>query len=222
MNAEWKAAARRHPIYWTCAQIVRGMAKIYFRLGARGVHHVPAVGPVIFAVNHVSFADPPWVGCVLPRSIHYLARQSLFSNPLFGRLIRSFNAVPVDRDGGGAAGLKAILDRLERGAGILMFPEGTRSPDGLLQRARPGIGMAVIKSQAPVVPVRVVGGFEAWGRHSRWPRPRRVTVMFGEPMDFAALRRESTECSKERLKAIYQEVADEIMRAIACLEDRTP
>lgn len=220
MNAKWKAAARRNPVYWICSQVVRGLAKVYFRLGTRGVHHVPAVGPVILAVNHVSFADPPLVGCVLPRSIHYLARQSLFSNPLFGRLIRAFNAVPVDRDGGGAAGLKAILDRLEGGAGILMFPEGTRSPDGRLQRARPGIGMAVIKSRAPVVPVRMVGGFEAWGRHAQWPRPRRITVVLGEPMDFAALRREAEHCGKDRLKAIYQEVADDIMRAIARLEER--
>jgi 1-acyl-sn-glycerol-3-phosphate acyltransferase len=82
--------------------------------------------------------------------------------------------------------------------------------------------MAVIKSRAPVVPVRIVGGFEAWGRHSRWPRPRRVTVIFGEPMDFVSLRRESADCGKERLKAIYQEVADDIMRAIAGLEDRAP
>jgi 1-acyl-sn-glycerol-3-phosphate acyltransferase len=222
MNAEWKAAARRHPVYWVSAQVVRGMAKIYFRLSARGVHHVPEVGPVILAVNHVSFADPPWIGCVLPRSIYYLARQTLFSNPLFARLIRWFNAVPVDRDSGGAAGLKTTLERLEAGAGMLMFPEGTRSPDGQLLRARPGIGMAVIKSRAPVVPVRIVGGFEAWGRHSRWPRPRRVTVIFGEPMDFVSLRRESADCGKERLKAIYQEVADDIMRAIAGLEDRAP
>ena len=81
--------------------------------------------------------------------------------------------MPVDRDGGGAAGLKAILDRLLAGGGIILFPEGTRTRDGKLQPARSGIGLIVTKSEAPVVPVRVFGTFEAWGRNLKFPRPRK-------------------------------------------------
>jgi hypothetical protein len=79
--------------------------------------------------------------------------KSCFDFPVVGALLRSWNAVPVDRDGGGAAGLK-ILDRLLAGGGIILFPEGTRTRDGKLQPARSGIGLVVIKSNAPVVPVR--------------------------------------------------------------------
>jgi 1-acyl-sn-glycerol-3-phosphate acyltransferase len=128
--------------------------------------------------------------------------------------------VPVDRDGGTGRGLKAILDRLERGGAIILFPEGTRTLDGQLQPARAGIGLAVLHSTAPVVPVRVFGTFEAYGKRRRLPRPRRLTVKYGRPLDFAALRAGAEAASKPRVKQIYQEVADEIMSAIARLEPR--
>jgi 1-acyl-sn-glycerol-3-phosphate acyltransferase len=133
-------------------------------------------------------------------------------------LLRSWKVVPVDRDGGGGAGLKAILDRLIDGGIILLFPEGTRTPDGKLRPAKSGVGLTVIKSNAPVVPVRLFGTFEAYGRHMKVPRPRRVLVKYGHPLDFHALRAEARTCSKPRLKEIYQQVADEIMAAIGKLE----
>jgi 1-acyl-sn-glycerol-3-phosphate acyltransferase len=120
--------------------------------------------------------------------------------------------------------LRAIFQRLQAGGGIILFPEGTRTYDGRLQPARSGIGLTVIKSACPVVPVRVFGTYEAFGRHIRVPRPQRVVVKFGEPLDLAALRAEAQACSKERLRTIYQQVADAIMQAIARLQpctDRT-
>ena len=152
------------------------------------------------------------------RDIHYLARDTLFRFPVVGAILRGVNSVPVDREGGGAAGLRAILDRLLAGGGIVLFPEGTRTRDGRFQRPRSGIGLAVIKSSAPVVPVRVFGTYEAFGRHTAFPRPYRVAVKYGEPMDFGALRAEAATCSKARLKEIYVEVAERIMAAIAGLE----
>jgi 1-acyl-sn-glycerol-3-phosphate acyltransferase len=99
-----------------------------------------------------------------------------------------------------------------------LFPEGTRTLDGKLQRARSGIGLTVIKSRAPVVPVRVFGTFEAFGKETPIPRPRKIRVKYGQPMDFATLRAEAKACSKSRLKEIYQEVADAIMARVARLE----
>ena len=201
--------------YWICWTLCRCIYATYFRWKVYHPERVPLTGPVILAANHASFLDPPLVGSGLPRAINYLARDSLFRYPGIGALLRAVNAVPVDREGGGGAGLKAILDRLLAGGAIILFPEGTRTSDGRLQPVRSGIGLTVIKSNAPVVPVRVFGTYEAWGRHNKLPRPRRVAVKYGTPMDFATLREEAKTCPKPRLKQIYQEIANEIMRAIA-------
>jgi 1-acyl-sn-glycerol-3-phosphate acyltransferase len=171
-------------------------------------------GPVILAANHASFIDPPVIGAGLTRQVNYLARNTLFDVPIVGRILKSWKVVPVDREGGGGAGLKAILDRLLEGGVILLFPEGTRSSDGNLRPAKSGIGLTVIKSVAPVVPVRVFGTFEAYSRHMKFPRPRRVFVKYGRPIRFDEWRAESKVCSKPRLKEIYQQVADRIMAAI--------
>ena len=196
----------------------RTLFQVYFRARGHNAERVPLNGPVILAANHASFIDPPLVGSCLHRGISYLARESLFRFPVIGWVLRKWDAVPVDRDGGGAAGLRAILDRLTDGAGIILFPEGTRTRDGNFLPARSGIGLVVIKSTAPVVPVRVFGSYEAYGRHMSLPRPRKVVVKFGPPMDFAASRAEAKHCSKARLKEIYQQVANEILAAIAGLQ----
>jgi 1-acyl-sn-glycerol-3-phosphate acyltransferase len=189
----------------------------YFRWRVFNAERVPLKGPVILASNHASFLDPPLVGSGITRGINYLARDTLFRYPGIGWLLRKWNSVPVDREGGGAAGLKAILDRLLAGGAIILFPEGTRTRDGQLQPARSGIGLTVIKSDAAVVPARVFGTFEAYGRHVKIPRPHRIAVKYGRPMHFETLRAEAKTCSKPRLKQIYQEVANEIMAEIAKL-----
>jgi 1-acyl-sn-glycerol-3-phosphate acyltransferase len=197
----------------------RALYRFYFGWKVYNPERVPLTGPVILAANHSSYLDPPLVGAGVKRDINYLARESLFRFPIVGSVLRSWNSVPVDREGGGAAGLRAILDRLLKGGAIILFPEGTRSRDGKLQPARSGIGLMVIKSEAPVVPARVFGTFEAYGRHMKVPRPRRhVAVKYGMPMDFQRLRFEARSCSKPRLKQIYQQVANEIMAEIQALQ----
>ena len=204
-----------NPVYYAGWSGYRLLFAVYFRWRVYHNERVPLHGPVILAANHASFLDPPLVGSGLKRDINYLARKSLFRYPVLGWILRAVNAVPVDRDGGGAAGLKAIMERLHRGGAIILFPEGTRTLNGELQPARSGVGLTVIKSEAPVVPVRVFGTFEAWSKGVKFPRPHRVAVKYGEPMHFAKLRAEARDCPKGRLKEIYQEVADEIMSAIA-------
>lgn len=196
----------------------RSLFATYFRWRVIGAENVPLQDGVILAANHASYLDPPLVGAGVPRTINFLARESLFRFPPMAAVLRSWEVVPVDRDGGGAKGLKTILDRLLRGGAIILFPEGTRTTDGRLQPARSGIGLTVIKSTAPVVPVRVFGTFQAYGRRHKFPRPVRLTVMYGRPLLFQDLRAEAKSCGKVRLKEIYQQVADDIMTAIAKLE----
>jgi 1-acyl-sn-glycerol-3-phosphate acyltransferase len=200
---------------WSCFRL---MYATYFRWRVFNPERVPLTGPVILASNHASFLDPPLVGSGLHRGINFLARESLFRFPGIGWLLRKWNSVPVDRDGGGAAGLRAILDRLLAGGAIILFPEGTRTLDGRLQPARSGVGLTVIKSNAVVVPVRVFGTYEAYGRHVKIPRPHQVSVKYGRPMMFKELRAEAKTCTKTRLKEIYQEVANEVMAEVAKLE----
>jgi len=204
-------------IGWT---VFRALYATYFRWRVYGAENVPLSGGVILASNHASFLDPPLVGSGLKRDINYLARESLFRYPGIGALLRSWNSVPVDRDGGGAKGLKKILDRLLAGGAIILFPEGTRTKDGKLQPARSGIGLTVIKSTAPVVPVRTFGTFECYSRKWKFHKPHRLVVKYGRQMNFEALRAEAKTCDKTRLKEIYQQVADEIMAEIAKLEPK--
>jgi 1-acyl-sn-glycerol-3-phosphate acyltransferase len=198
----------------------RTLYAVCFRWRAFNAGRVPQTGAVILASNHASFIDPPLVGSALHRPINYLAKESLFRFPGIGALLRSWNSVPVDPDGGSSVGLKAILARLLAGGGIILFPEGARTCDGRLQPARSGIGLVVVKSDALVVPVRVFGTFEALGPNRKLPRLCRIAVKFGEPMRFEKLRAEAKNCSRARLKEIYQAIADEIMAAIAKLEPR--
>lgn len=198
----------------------RTLFTTYFPTRYRHSQRVPRRGPVILASNHASFLDPPLIGAGFNRMVNYLARDTLFDVPILASLLRSWKVVPVDRDGGGGAGLKAILDRLLQGGVILLFPEGTRTNDGQLRPAKSGVGLTVIKSDALVVPVRVFGTFGAYGRHLKFPRPRRLTVVYGKPLDFAAQRAEAKSCPKPRLKEIYQQVAEEIMAAIARLDSQ--
>ena len=207
-----------NPVYFLGWAFFRTVYLTFFRCRFFNTERVPTKGPVILASNHASFLDPPLVGSGLKRGINYLARESLFRFPVVGWVLHRWQSVPVDREGGGAKGLKAILDRLLNGGAIILFPEGTRTSDGKLQPARSGIGLTVIKSNAPVVPVHVFGTFEAFNRHMRFPRPHRLIVKYGRPMLFEELRAEAKTCSKQRLKDIYQQVADEIMAAIARLE----
>jgi 1-acyl-sn-glycerol-3-phosphate acyltransferase len=198
----------------------RFVFSFYFRWRVFNPERVPLAGPVILASNHASYIDPPLVGAGVPRQINFLARDSIFRVPILASILRSWEVVPVDRDGGTGRGLKAILDRLARGGAIILFPEGTRSRHGELNPARSGVGLAVIKSSAPVVPARVFGTYAAYGAQMLVPRPRPLIVKYGKPMFFEALRAEAKSCSKPRLKEIYQEVANEIMAVIASLEPK--
>jgi len=192
----------------------------YFRWRVYHPERVPLTGPVILASNHASYIDPPLVGSGVSRQINFLAKDAIFKVPVLASILRSWEVVPVDRDGGTGRGLKTILDRLSRGGAIILFPEGTRSRHGELNPARSGLGLTVIKSSAPVVPVRVFGTFAAFGADKLLPRPKQLIVKYGKPMMFETLRAEAETCAKPRLKEIYQQVSNEVLQAIAALEPK--
>jgi 1-acyl-sn-glycerol-3-phosphate acyltransferase len=181
-----------------------------FSIRWEGTHNMPAAGPALAIANHQSYLDPPAVGLASTRRLVYLARASLFRNPMFGALIRSLNAVPIDQEGVGKEGIKAILQRLLAGDAVLVFPEGTRSPDGTMQPLRPGIHLLLKRTSAPIVPIGIAGAYDAWPVWRAYPIPapiflpaskRTIAVSIGRPLDpepFAAMPREEamTELAK--------------------------
>lgn len=173
---------------------------------------VPRTGGVIIASNHISFWDPPLIGAILPREVHYLAKEELFANPVFGAVIRSYNAIPIRRGMVDLSGMARAVDTLRRGGAMMLFPEGTRMRDGKLHPARPGVGMMSVNAGVPVVPCYVSGS----NRPSRWlTRRERVRVSFGAPLSWQELAGPEGDLTPGR--ALYQRVSDAVMREIARL-----
>jgi 1-acyl-sn-glycerol-3-phosphate acyltransferase len=147
-----------------------------------GRERIPSSGPVLVCSNHQSHFDPVLVGLCSDRPMNYLARESLFRIPGFRQLIELYDAIPLDRDGTGLAGLKETLRRLKRGEMVLVFPEGTRTHDGELGPLKPGFLTLARRAQAAVLPVGIDGAFDALPRHHCCPRLARICVSLGEPI----------------------------------------
>jgi 1-acyl-sn-glycerol-3-phosphate acyltransferase len=158
------------------------LALLAYRFRRTGVHNVPRRGPILVVSNHQSYLDPPLIGCGFPRQMSFLARETLFRSRLFGGLIRSVNAIPIDREGMGLAGLKETLRRLKQGAAVLVFPEGTRSTDGEMQPFRPGFTALAVRSRAAILPAAIEGAFRSWPRRQKFPSRSTVQVHFGPPL----------------------------------------
>jgi 1-acyl-sn-glycerol-3-phosphate acyltransferase len=169
-------------------------------------------GPALICSNHASFLDPPFIGQAFPDAIHFFARKTLFNNPLVGKVLRSWQSIPIDRDKPDPSSLKTTIRLLKSGGRVLMFPEGTRTFDGNLLPAEPGVGLFIAKAAAPVLPVRIHGTFEALSRNHQFPRPTSITLVVGElyKPDLASL-------SHLPAKDLYKHLADEVMARIAAL-----
>jgi len=196
-------------IFYTLA---KWLAKLLFNFRVVGAENIPDEGSLILASNHQSYFDPPLVGICCRRGVYYLARKTLLNWPFFGPLFPAMNVIPVDRDGNDMAALKVVIRKIREGEGVVLFPEGTRSQTGELQPAKPGIGLVISKTRAPVVPVRIFGSYEAFPKGAKTPRLHPITVVIGKPISF------STELLEEGSRESYQKLGDEVMAAIARLE----
>ncbi len=147
-----------------------------------GQEKIPATGGVLVVSNHQSNLDPPLVGLGCARRMNYLARDTLFRFPPLRWLIRSLDAIPIDREGIGLSGIKESLRRLKRGEMVLVFPEGTRTPTGDIQPFLPGFTALAVRGRAAILPVAIEGAYQSWPRQQRFPRLGRVAVHYGEPI----------------------------------------
>lgn len=154
----------------------------FFRGRVFNKQRVPRTGAVLLVSNHQSHVDPVVTTLSLPRECHYIARDTLFKNPIFGRLIVHLNAFPIKRGAADVGALKEMLRRLKAGCAVVIFPEGTRSKDGVLGTFRPNALAVARKAGVTIVPVTVSGAYLALPRGSLLPRPKRVSVAYSEPI----------------------------------------
>ncbi len=179
----------------------------------RGREQVPSQGGLIVATNHISYWDPVLVGVAAVRELHFLAKEELFRPPVFGPLIRAFNAIPIRRGAVDMRGLSKAMDVLRAGQALIVFPEGTRARDGELHEARPGIGMLAVATGARILP----GYVEHSNRPRKWMlRQVKLRVSFGPVRTWQELA--GPDAGLEPGRALYQSVGNGVMREIAALK----
>jgi cytidylate kinase len=188
-------------------------------LRLQGKRNMPWTGPALIIANHQSYLDPILVGLVARRPLVYVARRTLFRNPYFAWMIRSLNAIPIDQDGIGLDGIRAMLEQFKRGRPVLIFPEGSRTEDGRMLPLKPGIHLLIKRAKVPIVPVGIAGAFDAWPIWRKYPlpaplflpaQPGTLSVSMGKPFDskpFAEMPR------AEALQALFDKIHAEQVRA---------
>ena len=200
-----------NPYYWIGYHLSRLIGRLFFRLRIIHRERMIQTGPVILAMNHQSYLDPPFAGTACDRAIYFLARRTLMDMPLLGWLLPKLNVVPVNQDGIDRSALKALIRVLKSGNAALVFPEGSRTLDGELQPAQPGVGLVIAKTLAPVVPMRIFGAHEALPRGGGGLHFVPVTIVIGEPIFFTAADLKSPD------KELYVRLSQRVMNEIAAL-----
>ncbi len=205
--------------YRFCRFWFRAYFYLYHRGRVHNAERLPDDGAFILAGNHISFLDPPFLGLACRREAFFMARDTLFRNPLANWILRSWHCVPMSRERGDIGAMRTVLRMLGEGKAALMFPEGTRSQDGQLQEPRAGIGMIAARANVPIVPMRIFGTERALPKGASLPRPARVEIKFGEPFLYP-LPENFEELRGDALKAVYFDIGREIMKRIAALEPK--
>ncbi len=183
--------------------VLRFLLVVLLRPRRYGAEGVPARGALLIVANHQSHLDPPLIGGFLTRrALSFLAREGLFRPRWFGRMLQSFDAIPIREGGGDARAIRAVLERLREGGAVVVFPEGSRSRDGSMRAFRRGVALIVKRSACPVVPVAVEGCYDTWPRTRTWPRVLgcRVAVMYGPPIGHEELMAQGAEAGLARLE----------------------
>lgn len=170
------------------ALLFRAFSRLYFRLEVRGSSNLPKEGSFIIACNHSSMMDFPLLFSCLPASkiqdvIAPAAQDYFYSSFIKRSLVQlAFNTFAFERFGNFVKGMKICGELIQRGKSIILFPEGTRSEKGELLPFKPGIGSLASALGVPVIPTYIHGIFEAFPKGAIFPKPRKVTVIFGEPL----------------------------------------
>ena len=166
-------------------------------------------GSALVLSTHQRHFDPILIGVTFNERLNYLARRTLFDTRLLAFIIRMLDAIELDRDRSGLAGLKETMTRLKRGEKVLIFPEGTRSSDGRIAPLKPGFLAVARRCQVPLIPIAITGAYDALPRGSRWPKRYPMRVAVGEVIEFSQFCElsdaELLELVTQRLHACYDQ-----------------
>jgi len=168
----------RTPVLNTLRPFVRIGARLYWRIRLEGTQHIPADGPLIIAPNHVTYADPVLVWLPIRLRVHFMAWDALFDVPVLSWLIRRLRAFPVQLESADPRSTREAVRLLQAGHSVMIFPEAARSPDGRLQRFRPGAFRLASSLQVPVLPVTILGGHDSWPPGRVLPRPGQLSIVY--------------------------------------------
>ena len=183
---------------------------IFFRYRIRGAENFPQQTPFIIASNHASYLDPALVGCSTWLKVHFMAREDLFSNKVFALWAGLVGCFPVSREGHDKEAIKEALSRLRMGRVIAIFPEGTRSKNGDMLEAKPGVGFLAKKAKVPVVPIRIIGSDKAFPKNSNFIRFKPIEVRVGKPIW-------PDKFDSSDKKKAYRQISQEVMDRISGL-----
>jgi len=184
----------------------------YFRISGSGDEHLPDEGPFILAANHVSHLDPWFLGRFVKRPVNWMATRLYYDRPFWRRwFYQVCGTIPVDMGRLDHSSARKALQVLRGGGVIGIFPEGERSWTGEIQEGNPGVAFLAARAGVPMIPAAVYGACESLPRGAPFPRPGRIRVRFGPPMEVSA------EAGQRRDKAWFEEVTRDLMGRIADL-----
>jgi|ETN07SMinimDraft_1059922.scaffolds.fasta_scaffold02896_3 1-acyl-sn-glycerol-3-phosphate acyltransferase len=184
--------------------------RAFGRLEVTGVECVPPYGPLIVVSNHLSLNDPPLLVAAIRRPLFFIGKKELFGSSISRMLMRSFHVAPFDRSAAGIDAMRVLMQNLERDRAVVIFPEGTRSPDHTMKKGMLGVVYLAMKSQAPILPVALTGTekFPLW----RVPFPfRRMKASIGPPFTLPVIEgRPSKAVMSSLLDMVMGRVADQL------------
>lgn len=166
-------------LYSISRSILLFILRLFFRFQVKGKEFLPRNGGFILASNHVSNLDPIALGCASFRALDFMAKQELFSVPVFGRLISLVRAFPVKRNNADLSAMKEAMRRIRAGAGLVLFPEGTRKISEAASEIQSGVGFLAAKLGVPVVPAFIKGTDAALPKGAKFIKPAQISVYFG-------------------------------------------
>ena len=197
-------------LYALCNVTQRFTLRAFADWKVTGRENVPSMGPLVVVANHLSNLDPPLLGASLPRRIRFLAKDTLFvGGPLVRWFLGSYGAFPVNRDGADVRAYRWALKLLNNDGALVVFPEGTRSRNGQMQKAKPGVVGLVRSTKASILPVAITGT-EHMGTWMRAVNPTgRIRVRIGEVFSLPDIEgRLSKEVTESLNTLIMQRVAE--------------